>query len=89
MASQVKFTSGNIAVAEAIKRIDIDVVSAYPITPQTHVVEYISVLRRRRNERQLREGGIGALRAERLCRCSCSGIQNIHSHCFAGLSLNA
>ncbi len=42
MASQVKFTSGNIAVAEAIKRIDLDLVSAYPITPQTHVVEYIS-----------------------------------------------
>lgn len=42
MPSQVKFISGNIAVAEAVKRIDIDVVSAYPITPQTHVVEYIS-----------------------------------------------
>lgn len=34
--------SGNLAVAYAIKQLDVDVVSAYPITPQTTIVEKIS-----------------------------------------------
>jgi len=32
----------SIAVAEAVGRCDIDIVSAYPITPQTHIVEHLS-----------------------------------------------
>jgi pyruvate ferredoxin oxidoreductase alpha subunit len=32
----------SIAAAEAIKQANVDVVSAYPITPQTHIVEHLS-----------------------------------------------
>jgi pyruvate ferredoxin oxidoreductase alpha subunit len=34
----------SIAAAEAIKQANVDVVSAYPITPQTHIVEHLSEL---------------------------------------------
>jgi len=32
------------AVAEAVKLVDVDVISAYPITPQTHIVERLAEL---------------------------------------------
>jgi len=32
----------SIAAAEAVKQANVDVISAYPITPQTHIVEYLS-----------------------------------------------
>ena len=34
----------SIAAAEAVKQCNVDVISAYPITPQTHVVEHLSEL---------------------------------------------
>ncbi len=34
----------SLAVAEAVKQANVDVVSAYPITPQTHIVEHLSEL---------------------------------------------
>jgi pyruvate ferredoxin oxidoreductase alpha subunit len=34
----------SIATAEAVKQANVDVVSAYPITPQTHIVEHLSDL---------------------------------------------
>jgi len=34
----------SLAVAEAAKLADVDVVAAYPITPQTHIVEHLSEL---------------------------------------------
>lgn len=34
----------SLAIAEAVKLCDVDVISAYPITPQTHIVEHISEL---------------------------------------------
>src|SRR5512136_2111152 len=34
----------SIAAAEAVKQVNVDVISAYPITPQTHVVEHLSEL---------------------------------------------
>jgi pyruvate ferredoxin oxidoreductase alpha subunit len=34
----------SIAAAEAVKQCHVDVISAYPITPQTHVVEHLSEL---------------------------------------------
>ena len=34
----------SIAVAEAVKLADVDVVAAYPITPQTHIVEHLATL---------------------------------------------
>ncbi len=35
-------TTGNLAVAEAMRQIDPDVVAAYPITPSTQIVEQFS-----------------------------------------------
>ena len=32
----------SIAVSEAVKLADVDVIAAYPITPQTHIVEHLS-----------------------------------------------
>ncbi|MCP8307460.1 MAG: ferredoxin oxidoreductase [archaeon] len=34
--------SGNLAIAYAVKQLDVDVVAAYPITPQTTIIEKIS-----------------------------------------------
>lgn len=34
--------TGNKAVAEAVKLCDVDVIAAYPITPQTSIVEYLA-----------------------------------------------
>ncbi|MCL5123222.1 MAG: pyruvate ferredoxin oxidoreductase, partial [Deltaproteobacteria bacterium] len=34
----------SIAAADAVGLCDVDVVAAYPITPQTHVVEHLSEL---------------------------------------------
>src|SRR5512136_992898 len=31
----------SIAAAEAVKQANVDVISAYPITPQTHIVEHL------------------------------------------------
>jgi pyruvate ferredoxin oxidoreductase alpha subunit len=37
-----KLLSGNKAIAEAVRLSEVNVVSAYPITPQTSIVEYLS-----------------------------------------------
>ena len=37
-----KLLSGNRAISEAVKLSEVNVVSAYPITPQTSIVEYLS-----------------------------------------------
>lgn len=37
----LEFYSGNMAAAQAAKRARVQVVAAYPITPQTHTVEYL------------------------------------------------
>jgi pyruvate ferredoxin oxidoreductase alpha subunit len=34
----------SIAVSEAVKLANVDVVAAYPITPQTHIVEHLAEL---------------------------------------------
>jgi len=39
---EVRTLSGNEAVAYAVKQSDVDVVAAYPVTPQTIIVERIS-----------------------------------------------
>jgi pyruvate ferredoxin oxidoreductase alpha subunit len=38
----MRFTEGSLAVAEAVRMCRPDVVSAYPITPQTHIVEALA-----------------------------------------------
>lgn len=37
-----KLMSGSDAVAEAVKMANVDVISAYPITPQTHIIEKLA-----------------------------------------------
>jgi pyruvate ferredoxin oxidoreductase alpha subunit len=37
-----EFWNGNMAAAQAVKRARVQVIAAYPITPQTHTVEYLS-----------------------------------------------
>ena len=37
-----EFWNGNMAAAQAVKRARVQLIAAYPITPQTHTVEYIS-----------------------------------------------
>src|SRR5271157_5907474 len=32
----------SLAIGEAVKMADVDVIAAYPITPQTHIVEHIA-----------------------------------------------
>ncbi len=39
---EVHIVNGNYSAAEAVKAVDVDVIAAYPITPQTPVVEYLS-----------------------------------------------
>ncbi len=42
MAKERKGIEVSLAVAEAVGQADCDVISAYPITPQTHIVEHLS-----------------------------------------------
>ena len=37
-----RFWNGNMAAAQAARRARVQLVAAYPITPQTHTVEYLS-----------------------------------------------
>ena len=57
----------SIAVADAVKMANADVIAAYPITPQTHIVEHLAELvRQRRARRRVHPGGVRALGDERL-----------------------
>ncbi len=42
MAKERKGIEVSLAVAEAVAKADCDVIAAYPITPQTHIVEHLS-----------------------------------------------
>src|SRR5512139_2020901 len=42
MAKERKGIEVSLAVAEAVGQADCDLISAYPITPQTHVVEHLA-----------------------------------------------
>jgi len=42
MAQKPLFLTGNYAIAYAVKQTDVDVVAAYPITPQTQIAERLS-----------------------------------------------
>ncbi|MHA1866174.1 MAG: transketolase C-terminal domain-containing protein [Candidatus Heimdallarchaeaceae archaeon] len=44
MAEEVVMLTGNHSVSEAVKRVKPDVIAAYPITPQTAIIEYLSRL---------------------------------------------
>ncbi len=42
MAKERKGIEVSIAIADAVAQADVDVIAAYPITPQTHIVEHLS-----------------------------------------------
>ena len=42
MNKTIKVMEGSMAVAHAVKACKTDVIAAYPISPQTHIVEYLS-----------------------------------------------
>ena len=42
--SRILALTGNESAAEAMRQINPDVVAAYPITPQTHIVEHLAEL---------------------------------------------
>src|SRR5512137_998208 len=44
MAKERKGIEVSLAISEAVGQADCDVISAYPITPQTHIVEHLSEL---------------------------------------------
>jgi pyruvate ferredoxin oxidoreductase alpha subunit len=44
MAKERKGIEVSLAISEAVCQADVDVISAYPITPQTHIVEHLSEL---------------------------------------------
>lgn len=61
-SSNIKVITGNAAAAIAAKLARPDVVAAYPITPQTEVIEQISSPIRSLQKRRHRNGGPRELR---------------------------
>ena len=83
-----EFWNGNRAAAEAARQARVQVVAAYPITPQTHTVEYLSehVAAGRLNARLVRvESEHSALSA--CCGASAVGARTFTASCSQGLQL--
>ena len=80
--------AGNYAIAEAMRQINPDVVAAYPITPQTSIVETFSKFAadgkvdtemvRVESEHSAMSACVGA---------SCAGARAMTATCSAGLAL--
>lgn len=83
-----EFWNGNRAAAEAARQARVQVVAAYPITPQTHTVEYLSehVAAGRLDARLVRvESEHSALSA--CCGASAVGARTFTASCSQGLQL--
>jgi pyruvate ferredoxin oxidoreductase alpha subunit len=83
-----EFWNGNRAAAEAARQARVQVVAAYPITPQTHTVEYLSehVAEGRLKARLVRvESEHSALSA--CCGASAVGARAFTASCSQGLQL--
>jgi len=83
-----EFWNGNRAAAEAARQARVQVVAAYPITPQTHTVEYLSeyVAAGRLDARLVRvESEHSALSA--CCGASAVGARAFTASCSQGLQL--
>ena len=75
----------SIAIADAVAQANVDVIAAYPITPQTHIVEHLSeIVAEWRARCRVYPGGERAFRHECLLRLCCGGRQDIHLHEFTG-----
>jgi len=68
----------SIAVSEAVKTCDVDVVSAYPITPQTHIVEELS--------KMVADGDLDAefirVESEHSAMAACTGASAVGARTF-------
>ncbi|MDP2917441.1 MAG: transketolase C-terminal domain-containing protein [Dehalococcoidia bacterium] len=68
----------SIAVAEAVKLANADVISAYPITPQTHIVEHLAEL--------VANGELNAefipVESEHSAMSACLGASAVGARCF-------
>jgi len=69
---------GSFAVAEAVRMADVDVVAAYPITPQTHIVERLAEM--------VADGELRAVyipvESEHSAMCACSGAAAVGARTF-------
>ncbi|MBT3218545.1 MAG: pyruvate ferredoxin oxidoreductase [Proteobacteria bacterium] len=86
----VQFINGNMASAQAVKLARVQVVAAYPITPQTHTVEYLSeFVANGELDAQLTkvESEHSALSA--CAGASCVGARAFTASCSQGLALMA
>ena len=85
-----KMATGNQAVAYAVKESDVEVVAAYPITPQTEVVETIaSMVETGKMRRIVYPRGKRALGAGRVHRRFSIGCESIHRHVESWLTVYA
>lgn len=68
----------SLAISEAVKVCDVDVISAYPITPQTHIVEKLSEM--------VAEGELDAefvmVESEQTAMAACCGASAAGARCF-------
>ncbi len=81
---------GSQAVAEAVRLARVQVVSAYPITPQTHIVEILSdyCATGAMNAKFLRVESEHSCMAA-LIGAQSAGVQNLHGHLRAGIGPDA
>ena len=78
--------TGNEAVAEAMRQINPDVVCAYPITPQTEVVQlYAQMVADGKVDHRVRHRGVGALGHERRHRLGGRRRAHHDRHLLPGL----
>jgi pyruvate/2-oxoacid:ferredoxin oxidoreductase alpha subunit len=72
----------SIAMAEAVKLANVDCISAYPITPQTHIVEHLSEL--------VADGGLDAefipVESEHSALSVCAGTSAVGARTFTATS---
>lgn len=69
---------GSFVVAEAVKMADVDVVAAYPITPQTHIIERLAEMI---SNDELHAAYI-AVESEHSAMCACSGASSVGARTF-------
>jgi pyruvate ferredoxin oxidoreductase alpha subunit len=73
---------GSFAVAEAVKMANVDVVAAYPITPQTHIIERLAEM--------IADGDLHAayiaVESEHSAMCACSGASSVGARAFTASS---
>ncbi|HPN09235.1 MAG TPA: pyruvate ferredoxin oxidoreductase, partial [Syntrophales bacterium] len=83
-----KVLEGSQAVAEAVRLAKVQVISAYPITPQTHIVEILSdyVTSGRMNAKYLRVESEHSCMAA-LIGAQSTGVRTFTATCSQGLAL--